>query len=81
MRTADKALVELRDYFREVSALCQRRMDADGVTIQAAFALDAERGAYQHACEMVGSYLETLGTDDSRSAAAIAIDLANPETP
>ncbi len=68
------ALNELRDYFREVAALRQRQMDG-AVTIQAAFAMESERGAYQHACEMVECYIETLNADDTRSAMARAIDL------
>lgn len=75
MTTAEQALAELRDYFREVAALRQRQMDG-AVTIQAAFALESERTAYQHACEMVGCYLDTLGDDDSRSAMARAVDMA-----
>jgi hypothetical protein len=74
---AETALRDLRDYFREVAALRQRQMDG-AITIQAAFAMESERGAYAHAHDMVQSYIDTLGKDDSRGAMARAVDTMSP---
>lgn len=52
-----KAMTDLRDYFRELSALRERQ--AAGALAQDAFALWAERGAYLHAQEMVQSYIDS----------------------
>lgn len=73
---AEAALRDLRDYFREVAALRQRQMEG-AITIQAAFAMESERGAYVHAQDMVQSYIDTLGKDDDRPAMARAIDSIN----
>lgn len=54
---AEKALHDLRDYFRELAALRGRQLQ-EALTIQAGFALEREQAAYLHAQEMVQAYID-----------------------
>ena len=74
MHPAEKALTDLRDYFREAAALADRRVK-EANTFEEAHARDIEHQSFTHACEMVGAYICSLPPADDRSAWARAIDL------
>ena len=58
--SAANALDELSHYFREMANLKRRQMDTCSSHPGEANTLDGEREAYEHAQEMVASYITRL---------------------
>ncbi len=59
MLTADKALRDLADYFAQARDLAKRRAEKSGSAL-AARERDVERDTFEHAREMVESYIIDL---------------------